>query len=39
MQHFHWHLECSAVSMTFFREFGEEDFEPHAFKRGSIEEN
>jgi hypothetical protein len=38
MQHFHWHPECRVVSERFFHEYGEEAFEPHAFKRGSTEE-
>lgn len=33
-----WHPECKAASDEFFRKFGEEEFEAHACKRGTMEE-
>lgn len=33
-----WHLECKKASDSFFRKYGEEEFMPHACKRGTDEE-
>ncbi len=33
-----WHLECSKAADEFFQKYGEEEFLPHEFKRGTIEE-
>jgi len=33
-----WHFECIKASARFFKESGEEEFTPHACKRGSCEE-
>lgn len=38
LQHQRWHPECYEAAQKFFRESGEEDFEPHACKRGTTEE-
>lgn len=38
LQRLRWHPECYAAAQVWFREFGEEEFEPHACKRGTSEE-
>jgi hypothetical protein len=38
LQNHHWHPECDAASVDFFTGTGEEEFDPHSFKRGSLEE-
>jgi len=38
LQRQRWHPECHAAAQRYFRESGEEDFEPHACKRGMTDE-
>lgn len=38
LQDHRWHLECRAAAASFYREYGEEEFQPHAFNRGTDEE-
>ena len=38
LQDHRWHLECAKASQEYFHESGEEEFEPHACKRGTLEE-
>lgn len=33
-----WHLECHKAASTFFSEYGEPDFPPRSFRRGTMEE-
>jgi len=33
-----WHPECREASCKFFKKYGEEEFQPHACKRGTDEE-
>lgn len=37
-QDHHWHPECYLAAKEFFREYGEDEFPPREFKRGTIEE-
>jgi hypothetical protein len=30
-----WHLECKKAADTYFRRYGESEFQPHECKRGS----
>ena len=38
LQDHRWHPECWAAQETYFLESGEEEFAPHEFKRGSLEQ-
>ena len=33
-----WHPECKKAADSFFQKYGEEEFMPHACKRGTDEE-
>ena len=30
-----WHVECNDAAQAYFRKYGEDEFEPHANKRGT----
>lgn len=38
IQDLRWHPECRDAAQAFFREYGEEEFPPHEFKRGTMDE-